>query len=156
MEIERKYLPLDLPRDLESYPHKRLTQGYISRDPVIRVRSIETLDGSGQADRYVLTVKSSGLAVHQEYELDLTRSQFDSLSEKGEGHLISKVRYVIPLDNGLKAELDLFESGCRIPGLRMVEVEFPSVEAMNAFRPPAWFGKDVTEDYHYHNSNLSL
>ncbi|HCA33941.1 MAG TPA: adenylate cyclase, partial [Lachnospiraceae bacterium] len=96
MEIERKYLPLDLPRDLESYPHKRLTQGYISRDPVIRVRSIETLDGSGQEDRYVLTVKSSGLAVRQEYELDLTRSQFDSLSEKVEGHLISKVRYVIP------------------------------------------------------------
>lgn len=156
MEIERKYLPLALPKGLDRYPHKRLIQGYISREPVIRIRSIETLDNSKEADRYVLTVKSIGLAVRQEYELDLTRSQFDSLSKKVEGHLIQKVRYVIPLDKGLKAELDLFESGCRIEGLQMVEVEFPSVEAMEAFVPPAWFGKDVTEDYHYHNSNLSL
>ena len=36
-----------------------------------------------------------------------------------------------------------------------MEVEFPSVEAMNSFEAPAWFGEDVSESAKYHNSVLS-
>ena len=39
--------------------------------------------------------------------------------------------------------------------LIIAEVEFPTVEAANAFVPPEWFGEDVTEDPAYSNSNLS-
>jgi len=35
------------------------------------------------------------------------------------------------------------------------EVEFDSVEEANAFTPPAWFGKEVTEDGSFTNAALS-
>ena len=35
------------------------------------------------------------------------------------------------------------------------EVEFDSLEEANAFIPPAWFDKDVTDDPSYANSNIS-
>jgi CYTH domain-containing protein len=51
------------------------------------------------------------------------------------------------------AELDLFHGVHE--GLRLVEVEFPSAEAANAFVPPAWFGEDVSSDPRYRNSYLA-
>ena len=75
-------------------------------------------------------------------------------SRKQHGIVITKKRYVIPLDTeNLKAELDIFEG--RHEGLRIVEVEFESEEQANRFAPPAWFGEDVTFDGRYHNSHLS-
>jgi CYTH domain-containing protein len=35
-------------------------------------------------------------------------------------------------------------------------VEFGSVEAAEAFLPPAWFGEDVTYRPAYHNSNMAM
>lgn len=150
MEIERKYLINALPENLESYPWKKLTQAYISRDPVIRVRKSITPDGQAS---YRLCIKGSGLVSHEEYELDLNEQQFENLLAKTEGTVIEKTRYLVPLENGLTAELDLFEG--RHKGIRIVEVEFPSEEEMNAFKAPSWFGQDVSDDIRYHNSEMS-
>jgi len=35
------------------------------------------------------------------------------------------------------------------------EVEFSSVAQAEAFVPPAWFGKEITEDIRYKNTHLS-
>jgi len=51
------------------------------------------------------------------------------------------------------AALDLFEGA--LEGLRLVEVEFTSDEAMEAFEPPAWFGDEVTDDVRYTNAHLA-
>ena len=116
---------------------------------MIRLRKIETQSET----QYVLTVKSGGLAVRQEFELPLQREEYDHLFGKTEGRILQKVRYRIPLDEGYTAELDRFEG--ELAGLLLVEVEFPSIEAMNAFIPPTWFGKDVSDSPQYHNSVLS-
>ncbi len=149
MEIERKFLVKQLPENLEAYPQSRLTQSYISRTPVIRLRKIE----KECAISYVLTIKSGGLAVRQEFELPLQKAEYERLFQKVEGRVLQKVRYLIPLENGYIAELDRFEG--ELAGLLLVEVEFPSVEAMNAFKAPEWFGEDVSESTQYHNSVLS-
>ncbi|MBR4888968.1 MAG: adenylate cyclase, partial [Clostridia bacterium] len=78
---------------------------------------------------------------------------YNRLFQKVEGGVLQKVRYRIPIENGYTAELDRFEG--ELEGLLLVEVEFPSVEAMNAFKPPSWFGEDVSESTQYHNSVLS-
>jgi CYTH domain-containing protein len=52
------------------------------------------------------------------------------------------------------AELDLFDGG--LAGFRLVEVEFPSVEASRVFTPPDWFGAEVTEDKRYKNKWLAV
>ena len=85
--------------------------------------------------------------------MPLNQEAYEHLKEKIDGNLISKKRYLIPIDDELTIELDVFHEPFET--LRLAEVEFPSEEAANAFVPPAWFGKDVTMDGRYHNSCLS-
>lgn len=145
MEIERKYLIHELPEHLESYPHKEFTQAYLCTEPVVRVRR--------EGDAYVLTYKSKGLMVREEYNMPLTQEAFEHLLKKADGTIITKTRYVIPEKDGLKIELDIFHG--KHEGLVLAEVEFPTEEMANAYEPPAWFGEDVTLSTKYHNSNLS-
>lgn len=53
----------------------------------------------------------------------------------------------------LIAEIDVFHG--RLDGLILIEVEFPDEETALHFIPPTWFGREVTFDKAYHNSNLS-
>ena len=145
MEIERKYLIPELPEHLEQYPHHKIEQGYLCTAPVVRIRR--------QDDQYYLTYKSGGLMVREEYNLPLTKEAYEHLRPKTDGILISKTRYILPLEDGLKIELDLFDAPYKT--LRLAEVEFPDEEAANHFVPPVWFGEDVTFSTKYHNSNLS-
>ena len=145
MEIERKFLIHTLPENLESYPHKEIEQGYICTDPVVRIRRLD--------DNYILTCKSKGLMAREEFELPLSKEAFEHLKPKTDGIFIEKTRYLIPFDNNLTIELDIFH-GTHAP-LILAEVEFPSIEEANSFTPPAWFGEDVTNSSRYHNSTLS-
>lgn len=145
MEIERKYLIKQLPENLEQYEHHEIEQGYLCTSPVVRIRR--------QDEEYVLTYKSKGLMVREEYNLPLTREGYYHMREKIDGLLISKTRYLIPIENNLKIELDLFHD--TYEGLYLAEVEFPTEEMANTFLPPDWFLEDVTFSQKYHNSVLS-
>lgn len=145
MEIERKYLIEQLPLHLEKYPCRIIEQGYLNTEPVVRIRRAD--------DVYTLTYKGSGLMVREEYNLPLTAEAFAHLKEKIDGRLIKKRRYLIPLDEKLTIELDVFEGG--LAPLVLAEVEFETEDAANAFTPPEWFGEDVTFSTKYHNSTLS-
>ena len=159
MEIERKYLVRSFPSDLECYPHLEIEQGYLCTSPTLRVRRM--------GDAFILTVKEkqhsadTSAIVNREEEFALTKDKYMMLRAKCEGTLVCKTRYRIDLRrseaDGMYttqvAELDLFHGVHE--GLRLVEVEFPSAEAANAFVPPAWFGEDVSSDPRYRNSYLS-
>ncbi len=73
--------------------------------------------------------------------------------KKIDGLLIAKTRYLIPLNDHLTAELDIFEKD--LAPLSLVEVEFDSIEEADRFTAPDWFGEDVTNSGKYHNSYLS-
>lgn len=149
MEIERKYLINEVPVDLTSCVCRHIEQGYLSTEPVVRVRR--------DNDDYVLTYKSKGLMVREEYNLPLTKESYEHLREKIDGRLIQKTRYEIPLntqaDDSLIIELDIFEG--ELAPLKLAEVEFSDEKTANTFTPPAWFGEDVTFSSDYHNSTLS-
>ncbi len=145
MEIERKYLIRQLPHHLEQYDSHLIEQGYLCTEPVVRIRR--------QDDSYILTYKSKGLLVREEYNLPLTESAYHHLKDKVDGILISKTRYLIPLNDILKIELDVFHGDYE--GLYLAEVEFPTEEMAGEFTPPQWFGEDVTFSNKYHNSVLS-
>lgn len=147
MEIERKYLvdERNLPSGLRDYPCRHIEQGYLCREPVVRIRR--------DNEEYVLTYKSKGLMVREEYNLPLTKEAYEHLKPKTDGRMIVKDRYMIPLGQGLIIELDLF--GGDLAPLILAEVEFPDEESANLFRPPSWFGEDVTFSTEYHNSVLS-
>lgn len=158
MEIERKYTIKHLPENLDSYPCKVIEQAYLNTAPVIRVRKSN--------DKYTLTYKGSGMMTRTEYNLPLDEPSYKHLLEKADGNIISKKRYVIPLEHpqflegfvpegelALNIELDLFAPP--FAPLVMAEVEFPNEQTADAFIPPAWFDADVTLDPKYHNSNMS-
>lgn len=157
MEIERKYTLKELPADLESYTCHIIEQAYLNTSPVVRVRR--------QDDTYYMTYKGGGMMAREEYNLPLDEASYLHLREKADGNIISKKRYVIPFnakfapdfipdaDTKLVIELDVFYKP--FDSLIMAEVEFTSIEMANAFIPPEWFDKDVTQDPRYHNSNMS-
>ena len=143
---EKKFIPTDLPKDLDSYEHHVIEQAYLNTAPVVRIRK--------QDDDYVLTYKGSGMMAREEYNLPLNQKSYEHLLEKADGNIISKIRYLIPINDGkLTAELDVFKG--TFAGMLLVEVEFSSVEQADAFQKPDWFGEDVTYSKIYHNSYLS-
>lgn len=160
MEIEKKYLVNYIPKEAGDVHIKIIEQGYLSVNPVVRIRKSN--------DRYILTYKShkdidinefNDICVSNEVELPLTKESYEHLKTKADGMIIYKKRYNIPLvmyspEYGkLKAELDVFYGD--LEGLTFVEVEFESVSQAQNFKPPEWFGKDVSDDVRYRNSFLS-
>lgn len=147
MEIERKFTIRHLPDNLQEYPCRLIEQGYLSTEPVVRVRR----DG----DEYYMTYKGGGMMAREEYNLPLTADAYEHLIRKSDGIVIRKRRYVIPIpdERNLKVELDLFEGV--YDGLIIAEVEFPDLETAEAYQPEDWFLEDVTNDQRYHNSFLS-
>lgn len=145
MEIERKYIIDCPPADYKQYPFHRIEQAYLCTCPVVRIRR--------QDNEYILTYKSAGLMAREEYNLPLTADAYAHLKPKADGIVLSKTRYLLPLDDRHTIELDVFDSP--YDGLILAEVEFSSVEEANAFIPPKWFGQDVTMSAKYHNSTLS-
>ncbi len=149
MEIERKYLVDSLPENLDAFPHVEIEQGYLCTSPTLRIRRM--------GDAFILTVKEkvhslTSAIVNREEEFFLSSESYARLRGKCEGIMVEKTRYRIPVGK-YTAELDIFHG--RHEGLLLVEVEFPSVEAANAFTPPAWFGQDVSNDPRYRNSWLA-
>ena len=146
MEIERKFIPKRLPKNLHQYPFHEIEQGYLCTSPTIRIRKMD--------DAYFLTYKSLGMMAHEEYEMPLTKESYLHLREKTDGFLITKRRYLIPLNKSLTIELDIFDPP--LAPLVIAEVEFGSKEAAEVFLPPAWFDEDVTYRQEYHNSYMAL
>lgn len=150
MEIERKYLVRQLPPSLEHYEHVEIEQGYLATSPTLRIRKA--------GDAYILTVKekvrTSSSAIHnREEEFSMSMAAYIRLRAKCEGCLVVKTRYLIPLPDGLVAELDVFHG--RNEGLLLVEVEFPDTLAADNFKKPDWFGDDVSADKRYRNTYLA-
>lgn len=155
-EIEKKFLIRTLPENLEQYQKKEIEQGYLCTSPIVRIRKSN--------EDYILTYKSkfgialdaenvSSAKINNEVELPLTKEGYEHLKEKIDGYLIRKTRYIIPLEKGLKAELDIFKE--QLEGLIFAEVEFPNEEMAYDFQPPEWFGENVSLDNRYSNYFLS-
>lgn len=159
MEIERKFLIKSLPSDLDEYPFLHIEQAYLNVNPVVRVRK--------ENDHYYITYKGQGMMAREESNLVLNKESYYHLRDKADGNIISKRRYLIPLehpgfkegfptppeDYSLTIEVDVFDPP--FAPLIMAEVEFLSTEAAEAFLPPDWFDEEVTYRREYHNSYMA-
>ena len=149
VEIERKFLVDEAPSELDAYPSDQIDQGYVAlTDDGVEVR-VRSYGG-----RAFLTIKSGATQERVEEEIEIDERRFRSLWTLTEGKRIRKRRYVIPAGDGLKIELDVYSDA--LAGLITAEVEFDSPEAAAAFSPPAWLGRDVTDDARYKNKRLAV
>lgn len=147
IEIERKFLVDQLPDGLDAYGSDEIEQGYlaITDDVEVRLRRY--------GEQTFLTVKSTASEARVEEELEIEARRFDALWPLTAGRRLEKRRYRIPEDGGLTIELDVYHG--QLSGLVTAEVEFESPADARAFEPPAWFGRDVTDDGRYKNKRLA-
>jgi len=147
-EIERKFLVAELPPNLHTFRKTKIVQGYISvetKGVVVRLRQ--------RGRKYSLTAKRGRGVLREEREIKLSAKQFEMLWPMSARRRLCKTRYEVPLDNGLVAEIDIY--GGANEGVITTEVEFPDQARCKAFKPPAWFGKDVSGKKAYSNLELA-
>lgn len=154
MEIEKKFTLKTLPMNLEQYEKQEIEQGYLCKNPIVRIRRLN--------ESYILTYKSQmspseeencKSKICREVELPLGKEGYEHLKKKADGNFITKTRYLIPLEHKLRAEVDIFHG--YLQGLVFAEVEFSSEEEAKHFQPPDWFLEDVSLDDRYTNQYLS-
>jgi CYTH domain-containing protein len=149
MEIERKFVLAERPAGLEEHPSQRLEQGYLAIGPAgaevrVRRKNAETL----------MTVKTGVGLVRGEEEFSIDAERFERLWTLTAGRQVVKMRYFVPLADGLTAEVDDYEGP--LAGLLTAEVEFPDEATALVFDAPAWLGRDVTDDARYGNRTLAV
>ncbi|MFB6838463.1 CYTH domain-containing protein [Streptomyces sp. NPDC056361] len=151
LEIERKFTVADDWRVPAGAPSGDLRQAYLSPPGAgseIRVRAKGTTR--------VMTVKAADVGgdplVRREVEFPIADEVFEQLWALAGEDRLSKRRWSVPID-GATAVVDVYEG--ELAGLRVVEVEFDSVEAARAFRPPEWFGEELTGDPAWSNRELA-
>jgi adenylate cyclase len=147
-EVERKFVLAAAPDGVEQHPAKALAQGYIAIDPAgseVRVRRKD--------EETLMTVKIGIGLVRGEEEFVIEPERFERLWAMTDGRQVVKTRYFVPLDDGLTAEIDLYDG--KLEGLVTAEIEFPDEAAALAYQAPEWLGTDVTGDTRYSNQTLA-
>jgi adenylate cyclase len=146
-EIERKFLLSSLPPDLEEGNGSEILQGYVVLDSTGEVR-VRLKDS-----RCYLTIKKGTGLTRSEVELAISRAHFDALWPLTEGKRLEKIRYAHSHE-GFTIEIDIYRG--ELAPLLIAEVEFPNVEASKDFRPPTYFGDEVTGNQDYLNASLAI
>ena len=146
-EIERKFLVKQLPEKLKLRRHYPIAQGYLASEPGgrhVRLRK--------KGKTTSLTFKVGRGAHREEREIKLSPKQFAALWPATMGRRLRKVRYDIPWRN-LLIEIDVYRG--KHSGLVVAEVEFPNLATCRQFKPPRWFGREVTGQRRYSNVRLA-
>ena len=146
-EIERKFLVRLIPDKLKQHRHYQIAQGYLASEPGgrhVRLRK--------KAKTASLTFKVGRGAHREEREIKLSPKQFATLWPATAGRRLRKVRYDIPWRN-LLIEIDVYRG--KHSGLVVAEVEFPDLITCREFKPPSWFGREVTGEKAYSNVRLA-
>jgi adenylate cyclase len=146
-EIERKFLLKQLPDQMNRSRHYVIEQGYLATEPAGRQVRLRKKGKTAS-----LTFKVGRGAHREEREIKLSPKQFAALWPGTAGRRLRKVRYDIPWKN-LLIEIDIYRG--RHAGLVVAEVEFPDRITCRRFRPPSWFGREVTGEKRYSNVRLA-
>jgi adenylate cyclase len=152
IEIERKFLLHGVPPAMRFAHREPIRQGYLALDGDTEVRLRIT------ARRAVLTIKAGRGGVRVEEEIALRTAQAEALWELTDGRRVQKTRRRVRLAGAgggadLVAEVDEYAGA--LDGLVVAEVEFPDEAAARGFEPPAWFGRELTDDWRYANRSLA-
>lgn len=155
VEIEKKYKVIKLPKDIEKYKKIEIEQSYLNHGckPTLRIRKYNE-------DEYILSYKSrkkeykDDLSICDEVELLLSKEAYEHLRNKIDGRTIYKTRYIVPLADGLKIEIDRFKGF--FDGVCFAEIEFKSEEQANSYKIPDWLGEDISNQKRVKNGYMAI
>lgn len=142
LEIERKFLIDSLEGiDLSIYKNKKIIQDYLYHDKFTTIRKRHIIIENEHKYKYTIKTEKTNISVN-EIEKDITEEEYNSLKIDEKNNTIEKIRYLIPYEEGLTIELDVFK-GC-YEGIIFAEIEFESEEQAQKVKLPEWFGKELT------------
>jgi adenylate cyclase len=170
-EIERRFLIhhevfLDKNRNLG--PGDFIVQGYLSMNPVVRVRTVDygsNIVGMRSSAGFITVKgpKNNGKGKEYEYKI-LYHDAVEMLATLCQGTNISKVRHTIHVSPTRKWEVDSFLG--ENTGLAIAEIELGAID--EPIELPRWLHYDwttgfdklvpneITDDHRYSNAALSL
>jgi len=149
-EIERKYLLTGLPKELKAlaYASFNTDHGWLPGD-IIQ----ERITFSGKSDKFFRVIKTGKGLERIEAQEEISIDLFASLWPLTKGKRVSKIRYLVPVEDGLIWEIDDFLDR----DLQMAEIEIPSVDYQ--VNLPTWLGdyvvREVTEEPAFLNIKLA-
>ena len=149
-EIERKYAVNYLPKNLKITNILDIEQAFIYKDAktVIRIRKIQ--DKKSDDIKYIYTVKTKGDIAYQKdstvanaYEIEsyIQEEDFDEFIKKRINSIIRKTRMIIPIENNLKVEMDIYKD--YLQDFITAEIEYPNEDIAKAFKKPEWLGEEL-------------
>ncbi len=149
-EHERRFFPdrSTFKFDKHLYPSVFIIQSYLEDE--LRTRIRDEFDAS-TGHVYTLTRKTGEGVSRVENERTITKHKYCALFQKATCKL-SKRRFFMQCE-GYVAQVNFFEE--KLQGYVQIEVEFQTNEDAKAFRPPNWFGLEVTEDKRHDNYALA-
>lgn len=139
MEIEKKYevkKESKVYQTISNYKRKRIIQAYLSYEPEVRIR--KTIEDINKV-KHFMTVKTGKGEIRAEYETEISKSTYEELKEKVISKKLIKDRFIVPLEDGHKVEVDIYGN----LDLILAEVEFESEEDMASFVKPDFLGEEL-------------
>lgn len=150
-EIERKFLLKKIAFEFFKIENVyEIEQYYISINPEIRLR--KAIDFDNKSTQCYLTQKSKGDLIRSEITKEISEEFYLAQKKNKIGNEISKLRYIVKLEDNKMAAIDMYYT----LNLKIAEVEFETKEEANNFRPPKWFGKEITYNLKYKNKYIAL
>jgi len=169
-EIERKFL-LDpecfsdeIRKLIFESPSQKIIQGYLTDAAdgnIVRLRK------ANRSHTETIKKNTGDPSIRREREIGISETQFDTLWPATDNRKLAKTRYRVSYE-GYNLEIDKYgwplgeyalewpaDKDNSLEGLVIVEVEFTSKETCNNFKPPDWFGKEITGDSRYNSINLA-
>lgn len=151
IEIERKFLVKNLPREVKIISTKEIEQTYLATgEEEVRVRKV--IDKKDI--QYFHTIKVGTGLMRKEIEVPILESTFKQLIQNHKMNFLSKLRMLVEY-KGTTLEVDFYRQS-PLRDLKVAEIEFSSKEDAEAFQPFEWLGEDLTEDKNYKNQSLWL
>lgn len=147
-EIERKFLPTEIPFDLHQLPSAECERYYLYADERTEMR----IQKKGELYELEHKVQSKESPLRRENsKITLTQSEWDILKAKAEGHAITYSKFRLPFEGG-----SIKRYSGKLEGLFILEVEFKTLEEAHAFQPEAWMGRELSEQKLSRDSGLIL
>ncbi|MBR2705164.1 MAG: hypothetical protein IKE91_06830 [Clostridia bacterium] len=145
IEIERRFLVKNMDKVNELVKQytdskKTIIQDYVYSDVLTAIRKRKIVKNDNE--KYIYTIKTgfNSLSIN-EFEEEMTKEQYDSIKPDSSRWTIEKDRYIIPYENGLKIELDVFHG--KYEGLIFAEIEFESEDQAKNANIPDWFDVEI-------------
>ncbi len=149
-EIERKYTIKQFPEELKIDKILEIEQVYLYRDNFTNLRVRKIIKPKEGTRQYIYTVKTKGdieytnnYQIGRKYEVEneITEEEYNELKKKKLSNIINKTRLIIPIEQELKVEIDVYYG--YLEGLLTAEIEFPNLEMANTFKKPNWLGEEL-------------